>query len=97
MATEVKIAEFKSRLSEYLRRVRRGQEIIVKDRETPIARVVPYSASRERLQSIPPTKSLKDVEKLFQEIKSKGITVKPEDFEEVMRWDRRDRFENDDS
>ena len=41
----VRIAELKSRLSEYLRAVRRGETIAVLDRETPIARIVPV---RER-------------------------------------------------
>jgi prevent-host-death family protein len=39
----VKIAEFKSHLSEHLRQVKRGQTLIIMDRNTPIARVVPYS------------------------------------------------------
>jgi prevent-host-death family protein len=38
----VRIAQLKSRLSEYLRRVRRGHPLVVMDRETPIARIVPY-------------------------------------------------------
>ena len=38
----VEIADLKSRLSEYLRAVRRGVEITVLDRDTPIARIVPY-------------------------------------------------------
>lgn len=38
----VKVAELKARLSEYLRRVRRGHPVTVLDRETPIARIVPY-------------------------------------------------------
>lgn len=37
----VRIAELKSRLSEYLRAVRRGRTITVLDRDTPIARIVP--------------------------------------------------------
>jgi prevent-host-death family protein len=40
----VKIAELKARLSEYLRIVRGGDVLTVLDRETPIARIVPYSA-----------------------------------------------------
>jgi prevent-host-death family protein len=42
---QVRIAELKSRLSEYLRAVRRGETIAVLDRETPVARIVPV---RER-------------------------------------------------
>ena len=38
----VRIADLKSRLSEYLRAVRRGQTVTVLDRDTPIAQIVPY-------------------------------------------------------
>jgi prevent-host-death family protein len=40
---DVRIAQLKARLSEYLRAVRRGHELIVYDRNEPIARVVPYA------------------------------------------------------
>ena len=40
----VKIAALKAKLSEYLRRVRRGHSVTVLDRETPIARIVPYAS-----------------------------------------------------
>jgi prevent-host-death family protein len=39
---DVRIADLKSRLSEYLRKVRRGRTLTVFDRDTPIARIVPY-------------------------------------------------------
>ena len=42
----VRIAELKSRLSEYLRAVRNGETIAVLDRQTPVAHIVPV---RERL------------------------------------------------
>ena len=42
---QVRIAELKSRLSEYLRAVRGGETIAVLNRETPVARIVPM---RER-------------------------------------------------
>jgi len=38
---QVRIAELKARLSEYLRAVRRGETIAVFDRETPVAQLVP--------------------------------------------------------
>jgi prevent-host-death family protein len=38
---QVRIAELKSHLSEYLRAVRGGQTIAVLDRETPIAHIIP--------------------------------------------------------
>jgi prevent-host-death family protein len=43
---EVRIAELKSRLSEYIRAVRNGETISVLDRETPVAQIVPV---RERV------------------------------------------------
>jgi prevent-host-death family protein len=43
MGYTVGIAELKSRLSEYLRRVRRGARITVLDRGTPIARLEPVA------------------------------------------------------
>jgi prevent-host-death family protein len=45
----VRIGELKARLSEYLRRVRRGRTLIVTDRETPIAQIVPYQADAASL------------------------------------------------
>ena len=41
----VRIAELKSRLSEYLRAVRSGETIAVLDRATPVAQIIPV---RER-------------------------------------------------
>jgi prevent-host-death family protein len=38
---QVRIADLKARLSEYLRAVRRGETIAVLDRDTPIAQIVP--------------------------------------------------------
>ena len=46
----VGIADLKSRLSEHLRQVRRGHSVIVLDRETAIAELVPYRGGRATLQ-----------------------------------------------
>ena len=61
--TNVRIADLKSRLSEHLRRVRHGASITVLDRDTPVARLVPYEDGsplviRKPLPSAPP---LRDV------------------------------------
>jgi prevent-host-death family protein len=39
------ISELRDRLSDYLRRVRRGETIIVLDRDTPVARLEPVGRS----------------------------------------------------
>lgn len=47
---DVRIADLKSRLSEYLRKVRSGRSITVLDRDTPIARIQPYEAEGASLK-----------------------------------------------
>ncbi len=46
----VRIADLKSRLSEHLRKVRRGESLTVLDRDTPIARIVPYEGDGASLK-----------------------------------------------
>jgi len=46
---DVRIADLKARLSEYLRKVKRGHAVTVLDRETPIARLVPYETDAASL------------------------------------------------
>ena len=38
----VNIGELKNQLSGYLRHVRNGEEIVVKDRNVPVARIIPF-------------------------------------------------------
>ena len=47
---KVKIAELKNHLSEHLRSVEAGDEIIVTDRDRPIARIVPHTAGERRVR-----------------------------------------------
>jgi prevent-host-death family protein len=53
----VGVAEFKARLSEYLRAVRKGRELVIQDRDQPVARVVPYAAPASRLQVREPVRT----------------------------------------
>lgn len=57
--SDIGIAELKARLSEHLRAVRNGGTVTVFDRDTPIARIVPYAAppleirkARRRLRDV---------------------------------------------
>lgn len=49
----VKIAELKSQLSRHLRDVQKGESLIVLDRETPIARVIPIDAGDDVTITLP--------------------------------------------
>ena len=57
----VGVARLKAELSGYLRKVRRGAEVVVYDRETPIARLVPFERSEHKGGLIvrPPTIALR--------------------------------------
>lgn len=62
--TSVRIADLKSQLSEYLRQVRKGRSVTVLDRDTPIARIVPYQADAAALSIREPVRGapkLRDV------------------------------------
>lgn len=43
--TAVNIAELRGHLSTYLKRVRGGEEILIRDRNTPVAKLVPLAES----------------------------------------------------
>ncbi len=61
----VRVAELKSKLSEYLRKVRAGRTVTVLDRSTPIARIVPYEDQASALvvrSPLPGAPLLKDVQ-----------------------------------
>lgn len=61
---EVGLAAFKAHLSSYLRRVRGGAELIVLNRDTPIARVVPIDQQPASLPVRQPVRRLRDVKLL---------------------------------
>ena len=46
LKTTANISELKSRLSSYLADVQRGEEIIVRDRNRPVARLAPLTTAR---------------------------------------------------
>ena len=54
----VRVAALKARLSEYLRAVRQGQPVVVYDRDTPVARLVPYLPAGEPISVRPALRPL---------------------------------------
>jgi prevent-host-death family protein len=45
--SKVGIADLKAHLSQHLRKVRAGRTLTVLDRDTPVARIVPYAAEAQ--------------------------------------------------
>jgi prevent-host-death family protein len=84
--SKVGVAELKARLSQYLRRVKNGEEVGVYDRNEPVARLVPWSATgalvvrepRRRYKTLgdiklpPPAKLEVDAVKLLLEDRNSG-------------------------
>jgi len=66
MKSKVGIAEFKAHLSEYVRAAQKGKEIVIKDRDTPVAKLVPVNDLRPDPPAIRrPTKSWADFERMI--------------------------------
>jgi prevent-host-death family protein len=82
---KVKVSELKARLSGYLADVRGGESIVVCDRNTPIARLVP-TEDGDGFQVREPTRPLEDLRGL------KGIRPKGRvDVARLLRDDRDQR------
>ncbi len=57
------VSELKARLSSYLAEVRKGNTVVVLDRRTPIARLIPYEKTQELkvTEPIRPPAKLRDL------------------------------------
>jgi len=62
MKNAVRIAELKRRLSEYVRRVQRGETITVLDGDTPVARLEPVTAGLVVRQPVADAPLLRDLD-----------------------------------
>ena len=79
----VKIAELKARLSAYLAEVRRGETVVVCDRHTPVARLVPYEDDRDGFRVESPGRPLGDLAKV------RGVELlRPVDILQLLRESR---------
>lgn len=86
----VKISELKAHLSEYLRAAQRGEQILVCDRDTPIALFGPPFADDEfeDVVIIPPERPMFDWSTLGRNIRP----ARPESVQADLDWVREDRF-----
>jgi prevent-host-death family protein len=84
--TKAKVSELKARLSAYLAEVRTGETVVVYDRATPIARLVPFAEDAGDLVVIPAEDAPTTVKKL------KGVRPSSQvDSDALLRELRRDR------
>ncbi len=78
------VSELKTHLSSYLAAVRRGQSVVVCDRTTPIARLVPYAPDEDDgFEVVPASLPVSDLKKI------RGVRPKrPIDVVRLLREDR---------
>ncbi|MFN8644174.1 MAG: type II toxin-antitoxin system prevent-host-death family antitoxin [Candidatus Binatia bacterium] len=78
------VSELKARLSAYLADVRRGQTVVVCDRATPIARLVPYAPEADDdFEVVPATTSARELTRV------RGVRPRqPVDVVRLLRDDR---------
>jgi prevent-host-death family protein len=86
---EVKIPELKARLSHYLRLAESGEEVLVKDRNRPVARLVSCTPGARIGQRIPRRVSREEAAKIMGSIPRPKFSRQV--IEDVMRWMREDR------
>lgn len=80
------VSELKAKLSAYLAEVRRGGTVVVYDRSTPIARLVPFQEEPEDLVLIEPSGPAADVKRI------KPVRLKKRiDLDKILREMRGDR------
>jgi prevent-host-death family protein len=90
VTTEVNIAQLKARFSEYLRAVREGQEITIKDRDRAVAKIVPLQPPRrEKLEIRPAHGKPADLDRIKPK---RPAGLKPGAVFEALRWTRRERY-----
>jgi prevent-host-death family protein len=85
MAMKTNTSQFKAKLGVFMRKVREGGEVIITDRDRPVARLVPFEASAPvGLQMIRPEPGTTP----FGKIKIKGIPYCGTDSTAMLREER---------
>lgn len=87
MKGKVGIAELKAHLSEYVRAAQKGKEIIIKDRDTPIAKLVPIETRTLPFRVIPASRPSRGVNDM---VGARPTGVTPEEIDRIIEENRAD-------
>jgi prevent-host-death family protein len=90
MTSNVGIAELKAHLSEYVRAAQKGSEIIIKDRQTPVAKLVPIDQPQMIENIRYATRSVAEAEQMLDADRS-GPLIPRDVFERILEEERADR------
>jgi prevent-host-death family protein len=90
MKPSVGIAELKAHLSEYVRAAQSGSEVIIKDRQTPVAKLVPIQQPPMIGEIRRATRSLAEVQRMLN-ARPPEPPIPREVFERILEEERADR------
>jgi len=83
---KVGIADLKAHLSGHLRTVKRGETLVVVERGTPVARIVPAADLRGGVVTRPPTRDLASVKQMLKRLPPLAVPI---DSLEILLEDRK--------
>jgi len=72
---QVGIADLKAHLSGHLRTVKKGETLLVLDRGTPVARLVPAADPRGGFVTRPPTRDLQSLKRMLKRLRPLDLPV----------------------
>jgi prevent-host-death family protein len=90
MKSNIGIAELKAHLSEYVRAAQKGGEIIIKDRQTPVAKLVPIERPQMIGEIRRATRSVAEVQRMLNTAPI-DAPMPPETFQRILDEERADR------
>lgn len=90
MKSNIGIAELKAHLSEYVRAAQKGGEIIIKDRQTPVAKLVPIEQPQMIGDIRRATRSMAEVQRMLDAVPAEP-SMPPEAFQRILDEERADR------
>jgi len=90
MKSKVGIAELKAHLSEYVRAAQKGKEVVIKDRDTEVAKIVPIRERTSAFRVIPASRPSKGIDDMAG-FRPTGVT--PEEIERLFAETRADRID----
>jgi|SRR5580704_8590955 prevent-host-death family protein len=90
MRSNVGIAELKAHLSEYVRAAQGGAEIIIKDRNTPVAKLTPVEPQKMIGEIQRATRSMAEVQRMLDARPPEPL-IPRETFERILEEERADR------
>lgn len=90
MTSNIGIAELKAHLSEYVRAAQKGEEITIKDRQTPIAKLVPIEQPEMIGKIRRATRSVAEVQRML-DARPAEPPIPRAAFERILEEERADR------